>query len=229
VRRLLEREGHSVFTPTMTGLGERAHLREPAPGLSVHVQDVCAVIEAEELADAVLVGHSYGGMVVTGVADRMKPRLRHVVYLDAAVPKDGTTMISQAPGITPEAIAATTRALAGLAPDGVWMAPFPAAVLGVPESNVAASQWLARRLTPHPLPSWTEPLALPNGGSEGLPRTYVLCTSPVMQSASFAAHAALIRAGQAGPGWTYRELATGHDAMVTDPRGTARLILEAAR
>jgi pimeloyl-ACP methyl ester carboxylesterase len=229
VGALLRAEGHRVFTPTMTGLGERAHLRTPVPDLSRHIEDVLAHVEAEELSGFVLVGHSYGGMVITGVADRLKDKIAHVVYLDAALPADGQSMITQGPGVTPEAAEASLGALRGLAPDGVWMQPFPPVVLGIPPGNAAATAWVARRLTAHPLPSWTETIRLTRGGSEGLPRTYVLCTAPVLQGASFAAHAARIRAGEAGPGWTVRELATGHDAMVTDPAGTAGLILEAAR
>jgi pimeloyl-ACP methyl ester carboxylesterase len=228
VRAILERRGHRVFTPTLTGLGERAHLRLPTPRLATHVQDVMAMIEAEELTDVVLVGHSYAGMVITGVADAMKDRLAHVVHLDAALPADGQSMITQSPGITPAATAATEAGLRALAPDGVWMAPPPVSVLGVPAENAAAVAWLNRRLTPHPLPTWTDPIALRNGGSEGLPRTYILCDRPVMAQASFAAHAARVAAGQAGPGWTSRRLATGHDAMVTAPAATARLLLEAA-
>lgn len=228
VRARLEAEGHRVISPTLTGLGERAHLREPVPGLSVHIRDICAVIEAEELDQLVLVGHSYGGMVVTGVADALHDRIAHVVYLDAALPADGESMITQSPGTTPELAAAVEAQLRTLAPDGVWMAPLPPSVLGVPEANLEATAWLNRRLTAHPLPSWTEPIRLARGGSTGLARTYVLCTAPILAQASFAAHAARIRAGAAGPGWTYRELATGHDAMVTDPQGTAALLLEAA-
>ena len=228
VRALLEAAGHRVVCQTLTGLGERAHLRTPVPGLAMHVRDVCAVIEAEELEQIMLVGHSYGGMVITGVADALASRIAALVYLDAALPADGQSMITQSPGITPELAAATEAQLRQLAPDGIWMAPLPPSVLGVPEDNQQATAWLTRRLTPHPLPTWTEPLRLANGGGSHLPRTYVLCTAPILAQASFAAHAARVRSGEAGPGWTYRELATGHDAMVTDPQGTAALLLEAA-
>jgi pimeloyl-ACP methyl ester carboxylesterase len=225
VRALLEARGARVFTPTLTGLGERAHLRDPVPSLSTHIQDVLGLIDAEECADFVLVGHSYGGMVITGVADRLKSQIRHIVYLDAAIPRDGDDFASQSPGSTPESAQAARAAFKGLAPDGQWMAVFPPAVLGVPETNVAATQWLQRRLTPHPLRTWLDPIRLPHGGSAGLARTYVLCTQPLMQGASFAAHAAQVKLD---PTWRYRELATGHDAMVTDPQGTAGVLAEAA-
>jgi pimeloyl-ACP methyl ester carboxylesterase len=230
VKVLLEVAGHKVFTPTLTGLGERAHLREPAPNLTMHIQDVMGLIEAEELTDIVLVGHSYGGMVITGVADRIKSRLRHVVYLDAALPSNGQTMITQNPAVaTQAAVEQTVAGLKTLTTDGVWMAPLPAIAFGIPATQTEALAWVGRRLTPHPLPTWTEALALSNNGSEGLSRTYVLCNNPILPQTAFPAHAARIRAGQAGAGWRVIELATGHDAMVSLPQQTADLFLAAAR
>ena len=223
VQALLTARGARVFCPTLTGLGERAHLREPVPSLDMHIQDIVGVIEAEELDNLVLVGHSYGGMVITGVADRLRNRMRHVVYLDAAVPRNGETFASQAPGSTPESVAAAVAQFKSLAPDGVWMGVFPPVVLGVPPENTKATAWLTRRMTPHPLRTWLDPIALANGGSDGLARTYILCTAPVMRGASFAAHAARIKTD---PTWRYREIATGHDAMVTEPAKTAALLAE---
>lgn len=222
---LLRAEGAAVHTPTLTGLGERAHLRDPIPSLDTHIQDVIGLIEAEELSNIVLVGHSYGGMVITGVADRMRARIKHIVYLDAGVPRNGDNFASQAPGSTPDSVAATEAAFRSLAPDGAWMGVFPPVVLGIPPENTDATAWLTRRLTPHPLRTWLDRIRLPNGGVEGLPRTYILCTSPALQGASFGAHAARIKTD---PAWRYREIATGHDAMVTAPRETARLLREAA-
>ena len=89
IRRMLAAEGHEVFTPTLTGLGERAHLASPDVDLATHIQDVVAVIETEDLRDVILLGHSYGGMVVTGAADRVADRLAHLAYLDAFAPLDG--------------------------------------------------------------------------------------------------------------------------------------------
>lgn len=228
VRPMLEAHGHRVFTPTLTGLGERAHLRDPVPGLAMHIADVLGLITAEELRDIVLVGHSYGGMVVTGVADAVNDRIRRIVYLDAAVPADGQSMITQSPGITPDQAAQTLASLRGLTPDGVWMSALPPQAFGIPGENTAAIDWVQRRLTPHPLPTWTDPITLRNDPSQGPPRTYFLCNRPILQQSSFAAHHARIVAGQAGAGWTTRTLATGHDAMVTAPSQTARLLREAA-
>jgi pimeloyl-ACP methyl ester carboxylesterase len=229
VRPLLEARGHCVFTPTLTGLGERAHLRDPVPRLAMHIADVLGLIKAEELHDIVLVGHSYGGMVITGVADAVNDSIRRLVYLDAAVPSDGQSMITQSPGITPDQAAQSEASLRGLTQDGLWMSALAPQAFGIPPENTAAIDWAKRRLTPHPLPTWTDPIALRNDPSEGPPRTYILCNQPLLPQASFAAHHARIVAGQAGTGWTAGTLATGHDAMVTAPRETARLLLQAAQ
>lgn len=220
----LARHGR-VLTPTLTGVGERAAELSPEVSLETHVRDVAGLIEREDLTDVVLCGHSYGGMVVTAVCDRLKARIRHVVYLDAAVPDDGESMITQQPGITPAEAAATEAALRALAPDGVAMGVFEDVTLfgvarGSPEEAL-----LKRRLTPHPLRTWTDPIRLTAGGSEGLARTYVHCVNPPLVPSSFPLHAARVRRD---PTWRYVELATGHDAMLTDPDGVAGVLVRAA-
>ena len=97
VRPLLQAAGHEVFTPTYTGLGERAHHASPAVDLEIHIKDVLAVIEFEDLRDCILVGHSYGGMVATGVADQVPARVRHLIYLDAFVPGNGQSLVRRRP------------------------------------------------------------------------------------------------------------------------------------
>src|SRR5579864_6960902 len=92
LRPMLQAAGHTVFNPSLTGLGERAHLASPSVNLSTHIQDVCNALFYEDLTDVILVGHSYGGMVVTGVADRMPERIKHLVFLDAFVPGDGQSL-----------------------------------------------------------------------------------------------------------------------------------------
>jgi pimeloyl-ACP methyl ester carboxylesterase len=224
-RRVVERleaTGARVLTPTLTGCGERAHLMGPETGLNTHIRDVEAVIEAEELTNVHLCGHSYGGMVVTGVCDAMKDRIASVLYLDAAVPADGQSMITQSPGITAEAAAGTLAGLSALAPDGVAMQVFPdVTVFGVTAGSEDEA-WLKRRLTPHPLKTWTDPIRLVNGGSDRLPRAYVHCVDPVLPMASFGAHHARLRTDAS---WSVSTLATGHDAMVTAPAAVADLLL----
>jgi pimeloyl-ACP methyl ester carboxylesterase len=224
-RRVVERleaTGAHVLTPTLTGCGERAHLMGPEIGLNTHIRDVEAVIDAEELTNVHLCGHSYGGMVATGVCDAMKDRIASVLYLDAAVPADGQSMITQSPGITAEAAAGTLAGLSALAPDGVAMQVFPDVTIFGVTAGSEDEAWLKRRLTHHPLKTWTDPIRLVHGGSDRLRRAYVHCVDPVLPMASFGAHHALLRTDAS---WSVSTLATGHDAMVTAPAAVADLLL----
>src|SRR5438445_13579590 len=114
----LRAAGHLVFAPTLTGLGDRSHLSSPEVDLATHVQDVANVLFYEDLTDAILAGHSYGGMVVTGVAGRMPERLRRLVYLDAFVPEDGQSLFD----LVGAERAASMRARAAANGDG-WRVP----------------------------------------------------------------------------------------------------------
>jgi len=151
VARLLRDAGHDVFTPTLTGLGERAHLARPEIDLAHHVQDVLAVLEAEELKSVTLCGHSYGGMVVTGVAARAAARVAHLVYLDAFVPAPGQAMLDL---IAPER-AAAMREAARTEGEGWRVPPWKPEHYGV--TSARDIEWLARRLTPHPLRTLEQP------------------------------------------------------------------------
>lgn len=224
VRPLLEAAGFNVFTPTLTGLGDRAHLIHPVPDLLTHVEDIAGLINAEELQDVVLVGHSYAGMVVTGVADRLRERIRHLVYLDAAVPSDGDSFASHIPGIGEETVARRITAFKGMASDGVWLPPPSPSVVGVADPSDVA--WLERRLTPHPLQTWLDPMPLPNAGHAGIEKTYVLATKPLTSVMGYPLHAEIAKQGGE---WTLREIECGHDMMVVEPEKTANLIIEAAQ
>ncbi len=213
VRQRLRAAGQTVYTPTLTGLGERRHLAEPGVDLSTHIQDIANVIEWEELNDVILVGHSYAGWVIAGVADRLKERLAHVVYLDAAIPVDGRAFNH---GIPAEAQAAAEAS----AIDGFLLAPQSTEWLGIPPENEEMTAWVAKHLTPHPMATLSEPISLPNGGSEGLPNSFVLCTAGA-SAANFARHAEAARAR----GWPITELDTGHDAMVTAPDQVTEFLL----
>lgn len=223
VRPLLEEAGFTVHTPTLPGLGNRADELTPQLGLADHIADARRFIEDNIAGPFVLVGHSYGGMVTTGLADAMKDAIAHIVYLDAAVPRDGESMITYGAPRPPEAIAAAEGAIRGLAPDGIAMVAFPPSLLGIPEDH-PRHDWVAERLTPHPLKTWLDPIALRNGGAEGLPRTFVHCTDPVLAQTQFPW---LAKQAKADPSWAYEELATGHDAMITDPQGVAQIALRA--
>lgn len=229
VRSTLEESGHSVFTPTLTGLGERSHLLSPDIDLETHIADVVNLLEWEELENVILVGHSYGGMVITGVADRAKFRLRHVVYLDAFLPVDGESSASHIvglmkPGATEADFAAETDRRHAAADKMGGGAPDTERLFDIPDDLPEIRAWVKRRVTPHPVGTQTTPIRLSNGGSDGLPRTYILCAGAPGKT-PFMVLADRLREA---PGWTFRELGTTHDAMVTMPAETAGLLIEAA-
>lgn len=213
----LRAAGHDVYTPTLTGLGERAHLLSPAIGLDTHIQDVVGVIECEELPKVVIVGHSYGGFVITGVCDRLRDRIEHAFYLDAPAPKDGDRN-----GGFRSFEELSQRA--GPLIDGLYMPARRESIpaFGIAPTDTANTAWLERRLTPHPARTWIDPIRLKNGGSSGLPRTYVFCNqagpeSPMRRHAEQRRH---------DPTFRFRELPSGHDAMVTVPDETAKVLLD---
>jgi pimeloyl-ACP methyl ester carboxylesterase len=214
VTPLLRAAGHEVYTPTLTGLGERIHLASPEVDLTTHIQDVVNVLEYEDLREVVLVGHSYGGEVITGVADRLAPRLAHLVYFDAEVPVDGEALFDRH---RDGAVAAKERARTG--GDG-WRIPVPAEDIVIAWADADNLPWLMRHLTPQPIKTWSQPIRLTNSARTAIPGTFIHCgdhpTPPLPLH--------LQRAQDAG--WRFRELATGHDAMVTMPRELADLFLE---
>ena len=219
---MLEASGFTVHSPTLPGLAERADELTATVGLAEHIADAQAYIEKHVAGDFVLVGHSYGGMVITGLADALKNRIAHIVYLDAALPHDGQSMVTYGAPRSAEAIKTAEVGIRGLASDGIAMAAFPPSVLGIAQDH-PLHDWVEARLTPHPLKTWLDPIALPNGGSMGLPRTYVLCTDPMLPQTQFGWVA---QQAKADPSWRYKELITGHDAMITDPEGVARIVIE---
>lgn len=229
VRAILRDNGHDVHTPTLTGLGERSHLMSPEIDMNTHILDVVNLIEWEELDDVILVGHSYGGNVITGVADRIKNRLRHVVYLDAFLPEDGDSPASSMmkilnSDVTEAEIEANIAARRAAADERGGAHTHYTNLFDVPEDRPEQYDWVKRRITTHPVRAQLSPMTLENGGSEGLPRTYVLCTERPERTAFMV----LAERFKGEPGWTSRELATGHDAMVTMPRETADLLMAAA-
>jgi pimeloyl-ACP methyl ester carboxylesterase len=214
---MLQAAGHEVFTPTLTGLGDRAHLARPDVGLATHVQDVANVLEYEDLGGVVLAGHSYGGMVITAVADRAPERVAQLVYLDAFVPEDGQALVDLLPAERREMFLERARATG----EGSSV-PSPAPqIWGV--TSDADLAWVRPRLLPQPLATFTEPLRLTRPAAS-LPRTYIACTG----SPTAATFRPFVERARADPAWRYRELATGHDAMVTMPQELAGLFLEIA-
>ena len=211
---LLKHAGHEVFTPTLTGLGERAHLLTPQIGLDTHIADIIAVLDYEDLRNVILVGHSYGGMVITGVAELAAHRLSHLVYLDAFIPLDGQALLDTRPDH-----GAPVRKFAAESGDG-WKVPVGKATFGV--TDEADVQWMVTRMTPHPLRSFVEPVRLTNAAALALPRSYILCRQD--KPSLFDSHAQRARR----EGWGYFELPTGHDAMITAPEALGSILLEVA-
>ena len=203
-----------MFCPTLTGLGERAHLLSREVNMTTHIADVAGLLEAEELEGVVLVGHSYGGIVITGVAARAKARLRQLVYLDSAIVEDGESWSS---AHTPQ-IQAERRKLAQ--PSGGVSMPVPnAEVFGVRDPQDLA--WVQRRMTPQPFAPYDQKMNWGGPVGNGLPKVYVDCTDP-----AYAGLAAAKDRIRGKPGWPFIELNTGHDAMVSAPVETAQLLLE---
>jgi pimeloyl-ACP methyl ester carboxylesterase len=210
--------GHRVFTPTQTGLGEREHLLSKDITLDTFRADITNVIEAEELNEIVLVGHSFGGNAISGVADVMPERVRHLVYLDSLVIEGGKSPFD---GLSAEVVAAR-RKLAEESSGGLSLPNPPASVFGV--SDAQDAEWVKRRLTPHPLSTYTSKLNIKGPVGNHLPRTYIHCTNP-----SYAALQASRDWVKAQAGWRFAEIATGHDAMVTAPDELARMLIGVSR
>lgn len=215
--RLRER-GHAVFTPTLTGLGERRHLISPQINLDTHVEDVVNLLQFEELERVVLVGHSYAGIVISGVADRVPQRLRQLVYLDALLLEPGKSLFSDFP---PAAVEQRLKAIRETGGGVGAAAALPPAAFGVKDPADAA--WVARHLTPQPVGTYLQPLLLKAPLGNGLPKTYIECTGDPI--ATLEPTKARVRADA---GWQLRTLATGHDAMVTAPAALTELLTDLA-
>lgn len=202
----LRAAGHRVFAPTLTGVGERRHLLSAQVDLETHIQDVIGVLEAEELEDVVLVGHSYAGLVISGVAARARARLRQLVYLDALLAEDGQ---SWADAFPPEVAEARRRG--ATVTNGVKTIPAPdPEIYGF--ANPADTEWVRRRLTPHPYAPFEQKSRLGGPLGSGLPRIYVDSTEPAI-----AALATIKDRYRGKPEWPFVELKTGHDAMLSAP------------
>jgi pimeloyl-ACP methyl ester carboxylesterase len=202
--QLLRSQAHEVFTPSLTGIGERAHLASPDVDLSLHTTDVLQAIEYERLSDFVLVGHSYGGMVVSAVADRVPDRIRTLVYLDAFVPKDRESLLDL---VRPE-MRERILALQG------WQVP-PPGPQGITDPLELA--WLESRRNPQPIGTMKEKLSL-QGSYRGA-RTYIFCSG--YSPSTFAPFAAAVKAD---PAWRYHELPTHHYPHLSMPRELASIL-----
>ena len=214
VARALRAEGHTVFVPTLTGMGERSHTMSRDVNLTTHITDVANLITWEELENVILVGHSYAGHILPGVADRVKSKLRHMVYVDANMGRDGYAFL------TADVIAGRAKT----AIDGYLLAaPAPNPTLfGVPPDH-PGFDWVKRRLTLHSLNCLAEVVHLPNGGDAGIPKTFIRCTKGRDPNAPDPAAAI----AKDKPEWKWITMDTGHDVMVTMPDELAKILIAA--
>lgn len=217
VARLLRAEGHDAYTPTLTGLGEREHLLHPDIDLDWQITDVVKLMQFEDLHKVILVGHSYGGMVITGAADRATDRVGHLVYLDAATPENGQSLQDIA---GPYMDAARSQ---GQIVDDIELVLFPSEetieFYGVSDERQLA--WMKPKLTPHPWKCFEQKLVLHNEAAmRRIPQTHIACTwtLPYRDVDS-------IREAAEGRLW---DIDTGHDLMITEPEKVAELLLRLA-
>ena len=196
--RLRER-GHATHRATLTGLGERRHLASAEIGLETHLQDVVNMLLFEQLEGVVLVGHSYGGMVISGVADRVPERIAHRVYIDAIVPEDGESLV-------------------GEEGPGEWLRPMIRGEMIVPPWVTPDQE--PPHDVPHPLRTFTDPIRLRNEVAKRLPTTYILTMAPGADTDDFSRHAA--RARQRG--WTVVELEADHNPQWSKPAELTELL-----
>ena len=213
VAERLRKAGHEVFAPSLTGLGERRHLASSRVDLETHIADIAGIIEMEDLQRIVLVGHSYGGMVVTGVADRLAPRIARLVYLDAFVPENGKCLLDYT---VPERAARMRHegertGFVTPPPMGLWG-------LKAPEHL----DFVGPREVRHPYATMSQPIRLENFAEWAqIPKTFVYCSDPA--TGSFDQFAAKYREA---PNWRFRELKTGHDAMILMPDEVTQILLQ---
>ena len=208
IRPLLRAAGHDVFTPSYTGLGERAHLAHAMVDLETHIIDTLAVIRCEDLSDLILVGHSYGGMVATGVADRAPDHIRHLIYLDAFVPTDGQSLndlVNRAPVAAPL--------------EGWLIPPNPPA----PDTSPEDLAWVTPRRMHHPARCFSQHLTLA-AAPPRFPRSYIHCTKKTGPDV-FQQFADRFRAA---PDWDFHEMPESHSPNITAPAALAELLLRLA-
>ena len=223
VTPLLTAAGHNVLAPSLTGLGDRSHLvgGNSSDGgvidLDLHIQDIAALLEWEDLNAVVLVGHSYAGMVITAVADQMPERVAHLFYVDAVVPEAGKAIVD----LVPLEMAASIRAAAAANDDPSRMPPAPPEALGITDPSDAA--WVAAKSVGMPIATHEQPIRLTGAFAGVAKRTYVACTHPVLGGLEATAAAA-----RDDPDCRYFEIATGHDPMITTPYELADLLLASA-
>jgi pimeloyl-ACP methyl ester carboxylesterase len=212
MRPLFRAAGHDFFSPTYTGLSERAHLARPEIDLSTHVQDVQAVLEVEDLTDVTLLGHSYGGMVATGVADRAAGRIARVVYLDAFAPKDGQSLFDL---LGPKGEA---HMRAGATKDGDgWKLPLNPMP---PDTSPEDSAWAVPKRRPQPIKTFEDKIKLTSGKFPPRHYIYAKTAGPGDVFRQFAERA------KSEAGWKYWEIDASHNPHITCPDVLMKLLIQ---
>ena len=213
MRPLLRAAGHEIVTPSYTGLGERAHLATPSVDLDTHIRDVMGALEFEDLSDVLLLGHSYGGMVATGVADRAGSRIAQLIYLDAFVPQSGQSLFDLVSLDARGAMEERARQEG----DG-WRVPPNPLPPDTPDADVA---WATPRRMTHPIKAFQQPLHLV--AETQTPAAYIYCrrSGPGDVFAPFAARAR-------HDGWPYFEIEASHNPHITAPDDLSQVLLALA-
>jgi pimeloyl-ACP methyl ester carboxylesterase len=206
---LMSTAGHHLYTPTYTGLGDREHLASPSNDLETHIKDILAFLKYEDLRNVVLIGHSYGGMVATGVADRARDHITQLIYMDAFVPKNGQALVDLLPPPVRQRMQESVKA-----GDGWRIQPNPSP----PDTSEADLKWIAERRLAQSFKTFETPVQL--SGEISLPRSYIYCKrippgDPFRQFAERAKSEA---------GWRYFELDASHSPHVTAPEALAALL-----
>ena len=210
---LMRSAGHRLVTPSYTGLGERAHLAHRGTDLDLHIEDMLHVIRYEDLRDIVLIGHSYGGMVATGVADRARDRISQLIYLDAFVPQDGQSLL--------DLIGSDRARMQQLAKsgDGWRVPPNPTS----PDTPTEDLEWLSARRVDMPIKCFEQPITLQNGPLT-LPRSYIYATR-ITPADTFGQFAKMTKGD---PAWNYQEIDASHSPNVTAPEALIALLSKIA-
>jgi len=213
VRKILQAAGHDVFTPTLTGVSERSHLRAINTTLDTHIQDILNVVEWEDLENVVLCGHSYGGMVITGVADRLPDRVAALVYLDAFIPEDGDSTMDLVNVDRQLSILKGTAALGG---DAV-PAPSPEFF----DINEADREWVRSKMTSHPLASIVQAIHLTGAHLQVKKRVAIFAEGPASARPFYEKF-------RGNPLWKVQVINGGHDVMIDQPEVVAQILYNAA-